>query len=193
MEINMGFNKSDNSIDFNTLCVLTKSEDEFTSYFTKFSISMERLHNKGYYITDFNPSNIIYNMKKEDFSLDKARSNNIKEDINRNIRKFADMIKQIDSYYGLNIGRGYVDSINDNDASYYFHEYLTNLDKASGNNMSNTKAMVKATPAGIMYSSAEDNNDTNIDLNKAAFVSVPFAFVMAAVIIVLMLIIYFVV
>ena len=187
----MAFGKNKNSIDFNTLCVVTKDANELSTYFYKLSMSLEKMHSKGFYVYEMNPKEILYDVDNNNFILEveKIYPDKREECIKSNIKDCAKLIENIDHYYNIDISKGYCENIRNNDVSYYYHDYIKNLERTTGNDKGNSKSMIKTTPAGVLFSSASDDGN-NIDYSKAAFVSVPVMFIMAGVIIVIMIIIF---
>ena len=178
------------AIDFNTLCAVTKDVGELSSYFYKLSLSMETIHNKGYYIADFRPNNINYDIEHDRFILEVEKIKSDKEQyIKNNILTYAKLLDVIDRKYDGEIALDYVKKLNNDNGTYYYHDYINNINKLEGNGLASHKEKIKATAAGIMFAAA-DNNEENIDYSKAAFISVPVMFVMAGVLVILMIMIF---
>ncbi|MGN0973332.1 MAG: hypothetical protein ACI4OT_01170 [Bacilli bacterium] len=199
-------------IDLKTLCTYTNDNDDLLKYFYKMSHSMKKLHDSGYYITDFRSDKIVFDDKSNEFifRVNKVRPDIKDEVIKSNIYNYASLLTNIyinksnlfnsDMLFSENYLKEVVEnfkySYNDIDYNYfynlyknndvvYYHEYIDAVKKEQ-NGISNSKNLVKATSVGAMLS----NDDSSEVFNKAAFISVPVVFVMAAVLILFMIVIF---
>lgn len=201
-----------NETDLKTLYIYTNDNNDLLRYFYKMSYSMKKLHDSGYYVTDFRADKIKYDDKSGEFifRVDKLLPDIKDEVIKSNIYNYASLLTNIyinksnlfnsdilfSADYLQEVVENFRYSYNESDYNYfynlyknndviYYHEYMDALKKEQ-NGISSSKNLVKATSVGAMLSS-DDNQDI---FNKAAFISVPVVFVMSVVLILFMIIIF---
>ena len=179
---------------------------ELQTYFYQMSSDMKKLHQKGIYVTNFDPSHIHYHDGSFSFLAE-----NIDEKKDSIVSNIYDCSMLMLKTYASKSELGEVGSqlskenilsylsmmqymIPDIDASYfqqlfemnqvsYYHDYVNRIRQITEGGRGEQKNLVKATAVGSLLTDEEP-------LNKAAFVSVPAVFVMAGILIVVMILVY---
>lgn len=181
---------------------------ELQTYFYQLSSDMKDLHNKGIFITDFQPSNIHYNDGGFSFLAEKVDDDKKSEVLLSNIYDCAllmlktyaykngigDIVNKISKDTISNIfpeiqhvfleeDGGYFKQIFETGDTIYYHDYINKYDQLLGEGKGEHKNFVKATSVGSMLTEKDS-------INKAAFISVPAVFIMAGILIIIMILIY---
>lgn len=202
-------------IDLKTLCMYINNNEELMGYFYKMSYSMKKLHDNGYYITDFKSNKIIYNDKTDEFifNVSSMRPDIRNEVIKSNIMNYASLLTNIYisksnlfnsdmllpenylkevvenfKYSYSELDYPYFYNLYKNNDVVYYHEYIDAVKKNLSEGRANGSSNMKSMVKATKVGAMLAGDDN--EFSKAAFISVPVVFIMAGVLILLMIIIF---